>query len=71
MRCCELDTAALPGEPAGVAGNAGRGGDQILQREKYAEAEALALQVLDLAPNQRPALRVLFEIRKAQNMRAG
>ena len=40
---------------------------KFFNEKKYAEAEALVLKLLDLAPNQRLALRVLFEIRKAQN----
>jgi tetratricopeptide (TPR) repeat protein len=32
------------------------------------EAEALALKILDLAPNHRVALRVLFELRKSENL---
>ncbi len=40
---------------------------KYFNEKKYAEAEALALKILDLAPNQRMALRVLYEVRKAQN----
>ncbi|MBB5373198.1 hypothetical protein [Acidocella aromatica] len=39
---------------------------RLFNEKKYGEAEALSLKVLDLAPNHRLALRVLFEIRKAQ-----
>ncbi len=67
-RCCGMDPAALPqaGNAALLDGQA-QEATKLFNEKKYAEAEALALQLLDLAPNQRLALRVLFEIRKAQN----
>lgn len=40
---------------------------KLFNEKKFTEAEALALKLLDLAPNQRIALRVLYELRKAQN----
>jgi tetratricopeptide (TPR) repeat protein len=40
---------------------------KLYNEKKFGEAEALALKLLDLAPNHRMALRVLFELRKAQN----
>jgi tetratricopeptide (TPR) repeat protein len=39
---------------------------KLFNERKYTEAEALALKLLDVAPNLRQALRVLYEIRKAQ-----
>ncbi len=39
---------------------------RLFNEKKYGEAEALSLKLLDLAPNLRVALRVMFEIRKAQ-----
>jgi tetratricopeptide (TPR) repeat protein len=39
---------------------------RLFNEKKYPEAEALAIKLLELAPEQRLALRVLFEIRKAQ-----
>ena len=41
---------------------------KLYNEKKHNEALALALKILDLAPNQRMALRVLLEIRKAQNL---
>lgn len=68
MRCCELDAAALPlQDNTTLLDTQGTEATKFFNEKKYTEAEALALQVLDLAPNQRTALRVLFEIRKAQN----
>jgi tetratricopeptide (TPR) repeat protein len=63
-----MDLAALP-EPASAAllDIQAQEATKRFNEKKYAEAEALALQLLDLAPNQRLALRVVFEIRKAQN----
>src|SRR5271156_1521753 len=67
VRCCALEEAALPGEPALVLLDAlGQDATKLFNEKKYIEAEALALKLLDLAPNLRLALRVLFEIRKAQ-----
>jgi tetratricopeptide (TPR) repeat protein len=40
---------------------------RLFNEKKRAEAEALALKILDLAPQHRAALRVLFEIRKGEN----
>ena len=57
----------MPGEPALVLLDAlGQDATKLFNEKKYIEAEALALKLLDLAPNLRLALRVLFEIRKAQ-----
>ena len=67
VRCCALEAAALPGEPALALLDAlGQDAIKLFNEKKYIEAEALALKLLDLAPNLRLALRVLFEIRKAQ-----
>lgn len=68
MRCCEADAAALPlQDNTTLLDTQGTEATKLFNEKKYAEAEALAHQLLDLAPNQRTALRVLFEIRKAQN----
>ncbi len=40
---------------------------KLYNEKKHREAEALALKILDLAPNNRAALRVLFEVRRAEN----
>jgi tetratricopeptide (TPR) repeat protein len=68
LRCCDLDQAALPDSasqdllsPQGVEAT------KLFNEKKHREAEALAIKMLDLAPNNRAALRVLFEIRKAEN----
>jgi tetratricopeptide (TPR) repeat protein len=68
VRCCDLDDATLA-EQASVAllDVQAQAATKLFNEKKYAEAEAEALKLLDLAPNQRLALRVLFEIRKAQN----
>lgn len=62
-----MDHAALP-EPEAVAllDAHGREATKLFNDKRYAEAETLALRLADLAPNQRIALVVLFEIRKAQ-----
>ena len=39
---------------------------KFFNEKKYDDAEGLALKILDAVPNQRTALRVLFEIRHAQ-----
>ncbi|MDE2318179.1 MAG: sulfotransferase [Rhodospirillales bacterium] len=39
---------------------------KLFNEKQHGEAEALALKILDVAPNHRAALRVLFEIRHAQ-----
>lgn len=63
-----MDSGSLP-DPANVAllDPQGQEATKLFNEKKYTEAEALALKLLDLAPNLRLALRVLFEIRKAQN----
>ena len=68
IRCCDLDQAALP-QPVsfeilnGVAAEASR----LFNEKKTAEAEKLVLKILDLAPNHRLAVRILFELRRAGN----
>jgi Tfp pilus assembly protein PilF len=68
IRCCDLDQAALP-EPASLellnpmAAEATR----LFNEKKIAEAETLVLKLLDLAPNHRLAVRILFELRRAGN----
>jgi tetratricopeptide (TPR) repeat protein len=67
VQCCKLDAAALPGEAAAaMLDPLGQDAAKLFNEKKYAEAEGLVLKLLELAPNQRLALRVLFEIRKAQ-----
>jgi tetratricopeptide (TPR) repeat protein len=68
VRCCELDVSALAlQDNTGLLDTQGTDATRLFNERKYTEAEALALQLLDLVPNQRIALRVMFEIRKAQN----
>jgi len=68
IRCCDFDPAALP-EPEsfeilnGLAAEATR----LFNEKKTAEAEKLVLKLLDLAPNHRLAVRILFELRRAGN----
>jgi tetratricopeptide (TPR) repeat protein len=70
-RCCALDPAALPGtEALALLDPQGEEATRLFNAKKYAEAETLALRVLELAPNQRLALRVLFELRRAQKQGA-
>jgi tetratricopeptide (TPR) repeat protein len=67
VRCCGLDPAALPDQAAlALLDEAGTTATKLFNEKKVEEAEALALKLLDLAPNHRLPLRVLFEIRKAQ-----
>jgi tetratricopeptide (TPR) repeat protein len=70
IRCCGLTASSLP-EPDNTALLDTQAQEAVrrFNAKHYADAQALALQLLDLAPNLRPALRVLFEIRKAQNRR--
>ena len=68
LRCCDLDTAAIPETAnSNLLDPKGQEATNLFNEKKYTEAEALALQILDVAPNQRLALRVLFEIRKGQS----
>lgn len=67
VQCCALDADCLPAAPAVALLDAqAQDATRLFNEKKYTEAEALALKLLELAPNQRLALRVLFEIRKAQ-----
>ncbi|HQT45716.1 MAG TPA: sulfotransferase [Acidocella sp.] len=67
MRCCALDEAALPDQLGlELLEEQAVSATKLFNERKYTEAEALALKLLDLAPNLRHALRVLYEIRKAQ-----
>ncbi|WP_297367169.1 sulfotransferase [Acidocella sp.] len=67
VRCCALDPEALPGEAAvALLDPQGTEATRLFNDKKYAQAEALAQTVLDAAPNNRLALRVLYELRKAQ-----
>jgi tetratricopeptide (TPR) repeat protein len=69
-RCCGAEPATLPSpESAALLDAQAQAATKLFNEKKYGEAEALALKLLDLAPNQRLALRVLFEIRKAQTRR--
>jgi tetratricopeptide (TPR) repeat protein len=72
VHCCGADPAGLPDEPAlALLESASAEIIRLFNERKYTEAEAQALKILELAPNMRQPLRVLFEIRKAQNnMRA-
>ena len=68
LRCCELDQAASPG-PASIEllNPQALEATQLYNEKNHRNAEAVVLKILDLAPNNRTALRVLFEIRKAEN----
>ena len=70
-RCCEADPTALP-DPVSAELLEAQGAEttRLFNEKKPREAEALALKLLDLAPHQRAALRVLFEIRKSENKAA-
>jgi tetratricopeptide (TPR) repeat protein len=69
VRCCGLlDPAALPdAEGLAMLDDKAAEATKLFNEKKLPEAEALALKLLDLAPNHRAALRVLFEIRKAES----
>ena len=67
-RCCGLAAASLPGPASLELLNAQAAeATKLFNDKRQGEAEALALKLLDLAPNHRAALRVLFEIRKAES----
>jgi tetratricopeptide (TPR) repeat protein len=68
LRCCEQDPASLP-SPAALELLNGQAAEatKLYNEKKHREAAELALKLLDLAPNHRAALRVLFEVRKAEN----
>jgi tetratricopeptide (TPR) repeat protein len=66
-RCCALDAAAWPAaESAALLDAQAQNATALFNARKFGEAETLALGILDLAPNHRLALRVLFEIMKAR-----
>jgi tetratricopeptide (TPR) repeat protein len=68
VRCCDYDPAALPERASLDALNPmADEATKLFNDKKPAEAAALALKILDLAPNHRAALRVLFEVRRAEN----
>ncbi len=68
VHCCDFDQAAAPDGPAQELLVAqGAEATKLFNEKKHKEAEALALKILDLAPNNRAALRVLYEIRRAEN----
>jgi Tfp pilus assembly protein PilF len=68
IRCCDLNQAALP-EPASfeILNPMVAEATQLFNDKKTREAEALVLKLLDLAPNHRLAVRILFELRKAEH----
>ncbi len=67
-RCCNLDMDVLAGPDAlALLDDKAAEATKLFNDKKHQDAEALALKLLDLAPNHRAALRVLFEIRKAEN----
>jgi tetratricopeptide (TPR) repeat protein len=68
VRCCDYDPAALPERASlDTLNPMGDEATKLFNDKKPAEAAALALKILDLAPNHRAALRVLFEVRRAEN----
>jgi len=68
VRCCDYDPAALPERASlDTLNPMGDEATKLFNDKKLAEAAALALKILDLAPNHRAALRVLFEVRRAEN----
>ncbi|MBU6396954.1 MAG: sulfotransferase [Rhodospirillales bacterium] len=65
--CCAADMTLWPSqEAAALLDDKAAEATKFFNEKKYSEAEALALKILDAVPNQRAALRVLFEIRNAQ-----
>jgi len=68
VRCCDYDPAALPERASlDTLNPMADEATKLYNDKKPAEAGALALKILDLAPNHRAALRVLFEVRRAEN----
>ena len=66
-RCCDYDPGALPDSASqDLLSAQGAEATKLFNEKKHKDAEVLALKILDLAPNNRAALRVLFEIRKAE-----
>jgi len=71
LRCCELDFGNLP--PQGAAETLTSLVEQAVTAFKSGDipaAEAIVLQVLELAPGNLPSLRLLCDIRKETNPRA-
>ncbi len=67
VRCCALDFASLPAaESLALLDVSGLEATRLYNEQKLADATALALKLLDLAPNHRISLRVLFEIRRSE-----
>ena len=67
LRCCDYDPGALPDSASqDLLSAQGAEATKLFNEKKHKDAEVLALKILDLAPNNRAALRVLFEIRKAE-----
>jgi tetratricopeptide (TPR) repeat protein len=67
LRCCGADQAAAPEAASQELLNAKAAeATSLFNEKKPAEAAALAIKILDLAPNNRAALRVLFEVRRAE-----
>lgn len=66
-RCCESDPAQWPGaDAAALLDKDAVRATEAFNKKRHDEAEPLALAILDAVPNHRVALRVLFELRKAQ-----
>lgn len=67
VRCCVSDPTQWPGpEAVALLDQDATRATELFNKKQYGEAEALALKILDAAPNHRVGLRVLFELRKAQ-----
>jgi Tfp pilus assembly protein PilF len=68
MRCCALDMTDLPAaESLALLDASALEATRLYNEQKMADATALALKLLDLAPSHRISLRVLFEIRRSEN----
>jgi len=67
LRCCEADLTAGPDSASlELLNPKAAEATGLFNEKKHAEAAALAMKILDLAPNHRAALRVLFEVRRAE-----
>ena len=67
VRCCASDQTQWPGpEAVALLDQDSTRATEFFNKKQYDDAEALALKILDAAPNQRIGLRVLFELRKVQ-----
>ncbi|MDE1896917.1 MAG: sulfotransferase [Rhodospirillales bacterium] len=67
VRCCAADVAQWPGEEAAaLLDDKAAEATKLFNEKQHGGAEALAVKILDAAPNHRAVLRVLFEIRHAQ-----